>query len=98
MREVLSDQRLRPHHPCLVETLEVTGKGAPASVELYALGRQAKFHVIVQQLCEVTPRPPSSITARVPSQAWSAPDGVPEDQPRASRHWLCGGRWATSSL
>ena len=52
MRQVLSDQRLRSH-ACLVETLEATGKNAPASVELYALGRQAKTHVIVQQLCEV---------------------------------------------
>ena len=54
MRQVKSEQRLRSH-PCLVETLEVTGKDAPASVELYTLGRQAKFHVIVQQLCEVSP-------------------------------------------
>ena len=52
MRQVLSDQRLRSH-ASLVETLEVTGKNAPALVELYVLGRQAKTHVIVQQLCEV---------------------------------------------
>jgi hypothetical protein len=54
MRQVLSDQRLRSH-PCLVATYDVTGKNAPAAVELYALGRQAKGHIIVQQLCEVWP-------------------------------------------
>ncbi len=52
MRQVLSDQRLRSH-PCLVATYDVTGKNAAAVVELYALGRQAKSHIIVQQLCEV---------------------------------------------
>ena len=34
-------------------TYDVTGKNAAAVVELYALGRQAKSHIIVQQLCEV---------------------------------------------
>jgi hypothetical protein len=58
MRQVLSDQRLRSH-PCLVATYDVTGKNAPAAVELYALGRhwQTKSHIIaVQQLCGVTSR------------------------------------------
>jgi hypothetical protein len=56
MRQVLSDQRLRSH-PCLVATYDVTaaGKDAAAAVELYALGRQTRIHIIVQQLCEVQP-------------------------------------------
>jgi len=71
MRQVVSDQRLRSH-PCLVATYDVTGKNAAAAVELYALGRQAKSHIIVQQLCEVrsdTHAPTTHTRARTHARA-----------------------------